>query len=67
MINYQDIENARAQAEHQLRLADKAVKEAANLIRGRLRSSGVSNWVLDELKKELKDYNMHTGKWKETK
>jgi hypothetical protein len=64
-MNYQDIVNVRIQAERDLALADRAVCEAAKLIVGRLKSSGVQNSVLRELKRELKDYNMQQWAWKD--
>lgn len=64
-ISYQDIHRARNIAKRQIELADEAVGHACGLSAGRLRASGVSEWVLCELKKELKNFNMHTGTWRE--
>jgi len=63
-MNYSDVEKARVEAIKTLELADNAIRHAADLIKRRLRSSRVRWPVLDELKRELKDYNMRTGKWK---
>ena len=63
-MTYQEVMEARRQALHQLELADTAVKQAAALIAGRLRSSRVAPWVLRELKRELKEFNMTTNEWK---
>lgn len=41
-------------------LADKF----ARFVCGNLRHYDVSSYILDELKRELKDYNIRTGKWK---
>jgi hypothetical protein len=64
-MNYQDVRKARDQAEYTLNNADKVVREAVSLIKGRLKSSRVSWLALNELKRELRNYNMHTGSWKE--
>lgn len=66
-LTYHDIEQARIDAQQTLAKADQATRQAAQLIKGRLRSAGVPSWVLEELKRELKDYNMHTGQWRERK
>ena len=66
-IDYGDIQNARHAAENQIRLADMAVANACRLSAGRLQISGVASWVLQELKKELKNFNAVTGEWKENK
>lgn len=63
-MTYQEVMEARRQALYQLELADTAVKQAAALIAGRLRSSNVAPWVLRELKRELKNFNMTTSEWK---
>lgn len=62
-MNYYDVDQARREAENTLRQADRAIREAADLIRHRLRSSSVRDPVLCDLKRELQQYNMHTGKW----
>lgn len=64
-MNYNDVNIARDNALRTLNNADIAVRQAANLITNRLRSSGVSGSVLCELKKELKNFNMHTCQWKD--
>lgn len=63
-ISYSVIQAARDDAQHQIYLADRAVRDAARLIKGRLKAGDVPAWVLADLKKELKDFNAHTGKWK---
>jgi len=40
-------------------------REAAKLVAGDLRSLGLSGNVLCKLKRELKDFNMQTWRWKE--
>lgn len=45
-----------------LRNADEVAGQIAGLLPGRLRH--VQTWVLQDLKRELKDFNAHTGEWK---
>lgn len=42
--------------------ADSQANKMANMLRGRLRKVGSYN--LAALKRELRDFNMHTGEWK---
>lgn len=44
------------------RAADSAAESMAELLHGRLRH--VSHHQLARLKRELRDFNMHTGEWK---
>ena len=61
-----DFKEAVSQAEAHLRMADMMANEMAKLLVGRLRHVDGYN-VLKNLKAELKDYNAHTGQWKEQK
>lgn len=63
-IDYSDIHAARRNAEQQIRMADAATRDAAALVKGRLRVANVPGHVLAELKRELKDFNAHTYRWK---
>ncbi len=63
-MNFDEMHAAVKDAENTLRLADLHVSKMANLVAGRLRSGDVSGRVLAELKRELANYNIHTGKWK---
>ena len=45
--------------------ADIVTRKLAELCVGRLRTGNVSWHVLTELKRELRDFNMHTGCWRE--
>ena len=47
-----------------IKTADTAVGNMAKMIVGRLRVSGVSHSVLCDLKRELRDYNIQTRRWK---
>jgi hypothetical protein len=64
-VNINDVRIARSKAMQDIETADNAVKMVASLCAGRLRIAGVSGYVLEKLKRELKDYNMHTGCWKD--
>jgi hypothetical protein len=66
-LTYHEIQQARIEAEQTIARADKATRHVARLIQGRLRASGIPGYVLEELKRELRDYNMHTGEWRERK
>ena len=64
-MTFEEMAEAIAEAEMTIRRGDRHVAAMASLVRGRLRSGGVSTWVLEELKRELRDFNIHTGSWKE--
>lgn len=72
-MNYDDILGARRNAESAIRFADEAAKGAAMLAAGRLRQ-GIPNpdyWSADrdaltKLKRELRDFDMRTGRWKQS-
>ena len=63
-LNYHDIQEARDAAVEDIRKADIATRNAANLAAGRLKIANVSHSTLAALKKELKNYNIQTGEWK---
>lgn len=45
--------------------ADLFVGQMARMIIGKLKSGDVSEYTLKALKKELRDFNMKTGEWRE--
>ena len=45
------------------RAAEECAQLAASMLVGRLRQVGT--YTLERLKKELRNYNMHTGQWKD--
>lgn len=61
---WDDMNAAINDARSKISAADGVVSSMARMIAGRLRKAEVSRSVLTALKKELADYNMHTGKWK---
>ncbi len=64
-MRIEDVHRAVSEAEAEIRRVDSSVGDMAALITGRLRKSGASPYVLEALKRELRDYNIHTGLWKE--
>ena len=62
-MNITEMKLALEQARETIRNADVVVKEYAWLLKGRLRTSGVSGMVLTALKKELRDWDIHRGRW----
>lgn len=61
---FDEVRTAVEQAQFQLQAADHVATNMAQLLRGRMRKVG-SHAALTALKKELADYNIHTGKWKD--
>jgi hypothetical protein len=51
------------EAKEVLRNADEIAGLIAAILPGRLRH--VPSWILCDMKKELRDFNAHTGNWKE--
>ena len=52
------------EAERLIKKTDSVVGDMAQIIASKLRNGNVYGYVLCRLKKELRDYNMHTGYWK---
>lgn len=52
-----------AEARATMNAADKMATQIAPLLRGRLRQC--ASWDLKALKRELRDFNIHTGTWKD--
>jgi len=62
-MNYREMSDAVEDAQRTMNLVDSMADRFARMLIGRLRKVN-SCWVLAELKRELKDYNIHTGQWK---
>lgn len=62
---WDEMNEAVRNAKTTLRIADTFVGQMANMIAGRLRSGRVRSSTLETLKRELRDYDMRTGTWKE--
>lgn len=58
-----ELREAVSDARSKLRSADRVADDLADLLVGRLRK-GVSAYKLKQLKRELRDFNIHTGSWK---
>jgi hypothetical protein len=63
-VSLSDILQTLREAEAQLRRADMAAEQAAQLLRGRLRH--VPRWILVDLKRELRAFDAGKKEWKET-
>jgi mevalonate kinase len=58
---YEAVQDARRTQQ----LADEMIGRLAYMCRGRLRSVNVSSSTLSALKRELRQWDMHRGIWKE--
>lgn len=65
-MHLEDVERAVNEAREQMRLVDRQATSMAQLLRGRLRHVN-SPAALKELKMELRNYNAHTGEWRQSK
>lgn len=63
-MSYSEALEARRDADETVRNTDRMLRQTAALLSGRLKSSKVSWSVLCDLKRELSNYNMHTGEWR---
>jgi hypothetical protein len=61
-VNFDDMHAAVQQAKATMSLADGFAHRMAAMLIGRLQH--VPSWVLKDLKRELRDFNIHTGEWK---
>lgn len=62
-MDIDELRKAINEAEATFRAADAAAVQIARLLKGRMRQ--VSPWLVKEIKRELRDFNMHTEKWKQ--
>jgi len=53
-------------AKHTLYMADQLVNTMLAICCDRLRLAGVNDVLLKRLKRELRDFNICTGRWKES-
>jgi len=63
-MTIQELAQALNEAEQTFQAADTAASRIARLLKGRMRRIE-SNSLLSAIKRELKDYNIQTGRWKE--
>ena len=63
MNNWDLMREAVQEAKNTMHAADSMANQVAGILCGRLRK--VNSWQLKKLKRELSQFNSHTGKWKE--
>jgi len=63
-VNFDECKAAIDEAKRTISIADQHIAAMARIIAGKLRSGGVSDYVLEQLKVELRDYNIHTSSWR---
>ncbi len=61
-MKFDEMEQAVRDAERTMKLANICANQLARLLVGRLRK--VDEEDLEKLKRELRDFNMHTHRWK---
>lgn len=61
-MNTDEMRKAIDESKTTLRVADNVANDLAEMLDGRLQH--VHHWRLKKLKKQLQNYNMHTGRWK---
>lgn len=59
-----EMEQALEDARQTMARADRVAGQLARMLRGRLRNANIPSYILKDLKKELANFNMHTGEWK---
>tara|TARA_Y100000310_G_C20214952_1_gene593098 strand:+ start:102 stop:302 length:201 start_codon:yes stop_codon:yes gene_type:complete len=62
IMKFDEMEQAVRDAERTMKLANICANQLARLLVGRLRK--VDEEDLEKLKRELRDFNMHTHRWK---
>ncbi len=62
MSKFQQMTEAVRDANNTLRAADQVAYDMGRMVVGRLRHCSV--YTCEQLKRELKDFNIHTGNWK---
>lgn len=63
-LSWNEVRQGIREAEVTIRNAEQNVCFMVSIIIGKLKSSKIPHNYLCKLKRELKDFNMHTGKWK---
>lgn len=64
-MQWSEMNNAVNEAMTVMDRADTFVGQMARMIVGKLKSGNVSDYTLRMLKKELRDFNMKTDRWKD--
>lgn len=65
VITFDDMTDAVNEAKGTIIRADAHVAQMAKMVAGKLKSSGTDDWTLKQLKRELVNFDMRTGTWKE--
>lgn len=63
-MNWDDFRESFNDGKQAIRQGDSVARQMAEMLTGRLRKANVNYSVLTALKKELRDFNIHTGEWK---
>ena len=64
-LSWDDVRQGIEDARQTITNGDSHINKMASIIEGRLKSCKVSSGTLRKLKRELRDFNMITGKWKD--
>lgn len=62
-MKFDEMQAAVRDAKQTINSADHIVAQMAEIVAGRLRKGNVPGRVLEALKRELRDYNIHTSSW----
>lgn len=62
-MTWDEVNQGYKDARNRIRETDAIVGDMASMLVGRLRQAGVSRSVLAKLKRELRNFNIHTGRW----
>ncbi len=63
-ITWSEMNEKYHEAQNSIRMYESKVRPMADLVAGRLQSCNVDLMTLNELKRELQNWNMHTCEWK---
>lgn len=58
-----EIEYALSDAKDTLTNFNGIIRRMASLMRGKMREAGIPGYVLSDLKRELRDWDMHKKRW----
>ena len=64
-MEWREMNEAIMDARRTINWADMVKHQMASLFAGQLQASQIGNSTLCRLKRELRNYNMNTGKWKD--
>lgn len=63
-MEWREMHEAVEDARRTIVCADLFKQQMADLFAGQLQAARIGDYTLCRLKRELRDYNMHTGTWK---